>query len=75
MTPRGWLDYAYVGLPDEMLVVLTLRGEQSGATEAAAVTEKGPADAPVKITIECLEGWNLKRTPGLWQTVNRQYKC
>ena len=74
-TPRGWLDYAYVGLPDEMLVVLTLRGEQLGATEAAAVTEKGPADAPFKITIECLEGWNLKRTPGLWQTVNRQYKC
>ena len=55
-------------------MVLTLRGEQSGATEAAAVTEKGLVDAPVQITIECLAGLNLKSTPGLWQSLDRQYK-
>ena len=45
-----------------MLVVLTHREEESGAREAAAVTEKGAAEAPVKITIACLEAWCLKMT-------------
>ena len=45
-----------------MLVVLTLRAEESGTIEAVAVTEKGPAEAPVKIAIKCLETWGLKRT-------------
>ena len=43
-------------------MVLALRDEESGATEAAAVTEKGPAEAPVKIIIKCLESWGLKWT-------------
>ena len=45
-----------------MLVVLTLREEESGAMEVAAVTDKGPAEAPVKIIIKCLEALRLKRT-------------
>ena len=55
-----------------MLVVLTLREDESGATEAAAVTEKGPAEAPVQIIIKCLEAGCLERTPlfGRWRTSN-----
>ena len=41
-------------------MVLALREEESGALEAAAVTET--AEAPVKITIKCLESWGLKGT-------------
>ena len=62
MTPRVWLDCTFVGLVDDMLVVLTLRDEESRAIEAAAVTAKGPAEAPVKIILKCLEAWGLKRT-------------
>ena len=62
MTPRVWWDHTFFGLGDDILVVLALREEESGAIEAAAVTEKGPAEAPVKIAIQCLEAWGLKRT-------------
>ena len=39
MSLRVWLD-TFLWLADDMVVMLTLRGEESGATEAAAVTEK-----------------------------------
>ena len=58
MTPRVWLNNTFLGLAEDMLVVLTLREEES---RAAAVTVKGLAEAPVKIIIKCLEAWNLKR--------------
>ena len=61
MTPRVWLNYTFLGLAEDMLVVLTLREEESGVIEAAAFTVKGLAEAPVKIIIKCLEAWNLKR--------------
>ena len=51
MTPRISLDYTFLGIGDDMLGVLTLCEEESGALEATAVTEKGPAEAPVKIVI------------------------
>ena len=51
MTPRVWLDCPFLGFGDDMLGVLTLCEEESGAIEATAVTEKGPAEAPVKIVI------------------------
>ena len=55
------MDYTFFGLGDDLLVVLTIREEESGAIEAAAVTEKGLAEAPVKIAIKRLEAWGLKR--------------
>ena len=45
MTPRVWRDYTFLGLAEDLLVVLPLLEEGSGATDAAAVTEKGPAEA------------------------------
>ena len=62
MTPRVWLDHTFFGLGDDILVVLSLCEEESGAIEAAAVTEKGFAAAPVKTVIKCLESCSLKRT-------------
>ena len=56
------MDCTFLGFGDDMLVVLMLREEESGANEAAAVTEEGLAGAPVKIVIKCLEPWGLKRT-------------
>ena len=42
MTPRVWLDHATCREPaEDMLVVLALGEEESGAIEAAGVTEKG----------------------------------
>ena len=61
MTPRVWLDSTFLGLGEDMVVVHTLREEETGAIEAAAVTERGLAEAPAKIT-KCLEAWGLKRT-------------
>ena len=44
MTPRIWLGHATCGeLAEDMLVVLALGEEDSGAIEAAGVTEKGRA--------------------------------
>ena len=54
MTPRVWLDCAFLGPAEDMLVVVTVGEEEAGATEAAAVTEKLPAEAPVKIIVKCL---------------------
>ena len=52
-------------------MVLTLREEESGAVGAAAVTEKGPAEAPVKIITKCLVAWGGRC---LWLMENQQYK-
>ena len=61
MTPRGCLEYTLLGLAKDMLVVLTLREDESGAIEAAAVTEKGPAEAPAN-----MEAWSLKGLLRTW---------
>ena len=60
MTPRVWPGYTLLGIADDMLVVLALREEESGATDAAAVAEEGSAEAPVKIIIKCLEAWGVE---------------
>ena len=73
MAPRFWLDSTFLGPAEDLLELLALREEGSGAIEAAAVTEKGPAEAPVKITIKCLEAWDW-RGPCAWQMVNHHHK-
>ena len=55
-------DYTFLGLAKTCWWCSRFREEESGAMEAAAVSEKGPAEAPVKIIIKCLEAWGLKRT-------------
>ena len=48
MAPRVWLDHTFLWLSDDMLMMLTLREVESRAMEAAAVTEKGPAEILIK---------------------------
>ena len=58
MTPRVWLDHTFIGVADDVLVVLTLWEVKSRAEEAAAVPEKGLADVQARIIVKCLEAWD-----------------
>ena len=62
MTPRVWLDHTFIGVADDVVVVVTLWEVESRAVEAAAVLEKGPADVQARMIVKCLEAWGLKRT-------------
>ena len=72
LTPRVWLACTFLGLAEDVLVVLTLREEESGAVEAAAVTAEVLAEAAVKIIIIWKHG--VSRGRCMWQMVNRQFK-
>ena len=62
MTPRVWLDHTFIGVADDVVVVLTLWEVEFRAVEAAAVLEKGPADVQARMIVKCLVAWRLKRT-------------
>ncbi len=53
--PPVWLDYTFVHMGKEVLTILCLRNETSGAVESIAVPEKGPADYAVKATVQAIE--------------------
>ena len=42
MTPRVWADYTFLGLAEDVLVVLTLREEESGAKRQLQSQRKDP---------------------------------
>jgi hypothetical protein len=58
------MDYAFVNMgkeEKEVLTILTIRDETSGAIESVAVPEKGPADYAVKAASRAIDSWGLKR--------------
>ena len=61
LIPCVWMDYCFAALEGEMLSVLVVLEETSGAVESAAVLEKGPADFPMNSVIEALNGWGIQK--------------
>lgn len=58
---RVWIDYTCVGLQEDVLTVLCMREEESGAMQSIAVPEQGAAEYPVKAAVRTFEAWGLKR--------------
>ena len=61
LVPRVWLDYTFANMGTEVLTILCLKDETSGAVESIAVPEKGAADYAVKAAVRAIEAWGLKR--------------
>ena len=60
--PTIGLDYCFPTLKDhEPLTVLVIAEIYSGAVESVLVDAKGVADFPVKVVIQAMEAWGLKR--------------
>ena len=69
LTPRVWLDDCFPstrreGISSQVCILVVLE-EDTGAVDSLPVTEKGPAEYPVKTVTKAIEAWGLKRVVGV----------